>query len=366
MAGIKTRIYLRNDELSSWNESTVQLKNGEVALARLSGELSDKYEIRIGVGDKTWNQLSSSSLILPIENISGLSDAIENAINGLSIEPFDVGAGKTILSIGQVNGKIQVEATDISIAQSQVGGLSESLGAKLDKTEFSTLSNEIGLSSASSSNPVVTSSDISGITGAMHFKGVISKQGSESDLCAISAYYDDVLHADPVDGDMVIIQDTAFEYVYGNSIWHKLGDESTYVSKAEYNEQVGVLTTNDAFLSSNIDNKIFIDGQQAKSLCAIHISQDDFYQKVLAGEILSNELYIVSSENINAYGQYVQNVHEPTLSSDAATKNYVDSSISALAGNSLSGVSLNGQNFTVVDNVASLSIEEISCGNASA
>ena len=52
---ISTRLVLRNDDLSAWNSSTVVLLKGETALARLSGDLSDFYEVRIGTGDKTWS-----------------------------------------------------------------------------------------------------------------------------------------------------------------------------------------------------------------------------------------------------------------------------------------------------------------------
>ena len=87
----------------------------------------------------------------------------------------------------------------------------------------------------------------------------------------------------------------------------------------------------------------------------------------------------MSSDYINAYGEQVKNVAEPTVSSDAATKNYVDVAVAGaasdvtalsdkvgeLSANALTGVTLNGVDFTVASNVASLSIDVISCGNAS-
>ena len=53
--------------------------------------------------------------------------------------------------------------------------------------------------------------------------------------------------------------------------------------------------------------------------------------------MLSNELYVVSSDYINAYGEQVKNVAEPTLSNDAATKNYVDA-VNSSIGESLSSL----------------------------
>ena len=62
---------------------------------------------------------------------------------------------------------------------------------------------------------------------------------------------------------------------------------------------------------------IFIDGLSAQSLSAFHIDQEAFHEKVLLGQILSNELYIVSGDCINAYGQQVKNISAATDLSDA-------------------------------------------------
>lgn len=93
------------------------------------------------------------------------------------------------------------------------------------------------------------------------------------------------------------------------------------------------MISNDSVLSTAIDRKIFIDGLSVESLCAIHISQDDFYQKVALSldTIKDNELYIVSENYINAYGQQMKNLSAPTDLSDATTKEYVDQISSTLS-----------------------------------
>lgn len=58
---INTRIILKNDELSNWNESSLVLKPGEIALARRE---DGSYEMRIGQGDKTWSQLGNQNFML--------------------------------------------------------------------------------------------------------------------------------------------------------------------------------------------------------------------------------------------------------------------------------------------------------------
>ena len=67
---VNTRLVLRNDELSNWSNSTKQLLKGEVALAWLSGDL---YEIRVGTGDKTWNELGESNIKVLAKNVQGLT-----------------------------------------------------------------------------------------------------------------------------------------------------------------------------------------------------------------------------------------------------------------------------------------------------
>ena len=57
----------------------------------------------------------------------------------------------------------------------------------------------------------------------------------------------------------------------------------------------------------------------------VHISLDDYNSKLIGGEILSNELYVVSADYVETYGQQIKNVADPTDLSDAATKGYVDS-----------------------------------------
>ena len=70
MAVVNTRLVLRNDELSNWNVSTRELLKGEAAIAWLSGCV---YEIRIGVGGKTWNQLGESNVKVSAKNVQGLT-----------------------------------------------------------------------------------------------------------------------------------------------------------------------------------------------------------------------------------------------------------------------------------------------------
>lgn len=126
VTAMNTRIVLRNDMLSAWEGSNKKLLKGEMALARLSGELSDKFEVRIGVGNKTWNELSSSNFMIPAENVVGL----ENNLTSLqvkfyqedSLEKLPKGADVTNGSIGVVLETVTVAETDPEYAKLSADG----------------------------------------------------------------------------------------------------------------------------------------------------------------------------------------------------------------------------------------------------
>ena len=86
----------------------------------------------------------------------------------------------------------------------------------------------------------------------------------------------------------------------------------------------------DGNLSIDTSN-VYIDGKNTDlSICKM--SSSDYYQLVKEDRCLSNVLYVISSDIINAYGQQIKNVGLPELSSDAATKGYVDNVVQALSG----------------------------------
>lgn len=71
---VNTRLVLRNDQLSNWNASIKPLLKGEAALAQLSGDLSNYFQLRIGVdGTKTWKDLEPSNILIPVNNVNGLT-----------------------------------------------------------------------------------------------------------------------------------------------------------------------------------------------------------------------------------------------------------------------------------------------------
>ena len=221
---------------------------------------------------------------------------------------------------------------------------------------------------------------LAGLANAMHFRGVVTRgEGQNTDQAAIDAQI-----TNPIDGDVVVVTDSSKEYVYDgtNKKWIELGDETLYATNAKLTAEAEARAAADTFLSgkisvligtgdgsvskaladakayadgisttlsgdydkkiaaeakragdaekvlsSAVDNKVLIDGISATQLKVSHISDTEFHQKVVDGTLDKNEIYVVSSQNINAFDERITNVKAPELSSDAATKSYVDETV---------------------------------------
>ena len=86
----------------------------------------------------------------------------------------------------------------------------------------------------------------------------------------------------------------------------------------------------DGNLSIDTSN-VYVNGEKA-DLSVCNISDIDYSKLVVEGKCESNVLYVISSDNINAYGYQLKNLAAPTDLSDAATKEYVDIQLSSMHG----------------------------------
>ena len=109
---INTRIILRNDELSSWENSNLKLNSGEIALARRE---DGSYEMRIGKDNKTWNQLSGKNFMLSADQVIGL----EESISQLSTSHYEVGSLDELSSDSYNNGDTAVVKTTIAVGSDE-------------------------------------------------------------------------------------------------------------------------------------------------------------------------------------------------------------------------------------------------------
>ena len=76
-------------------------------------------------------------------------------------------------------------------------------------------------------------------------------------------------------------------------------------------------------LNEFVEKKICIDGQYS-DLSILRVNSDEYHELVVNNQINNETLYIISSENINAYGERIENVATPISASDASNKEYVD------------------------------------------
>ncbi len=121
-------------------------------------------------------------------------------------------------------------ATDVQAAIDEIkGGLGTAAAADVATTAIQEGSTDDDLVSAAQVSAFVAQ-EISSLEGAMHFRGVVTRQTGETDLEAIERTI-----TDPEPGDVVILSDNSKEYVYSNSTigWREIGDESAFVLRSQ-------------------------------------------------------------------------------------------------------------------------------------
>lgn len=94
--------------------------------------------------------------------------------------------------------------------------------------------------------------------------------------------------------------------------------------KLELPEENGTLATKGDIPDVSDFSSVSVDNVKA-DVNMVHISLNDYNEKLVGGEILSNELYVISADYVETYGQQIKNVADPTDLSDAVNKEYVDS-----------------------------------------
>ena len=244
---IKTRILLRNDTLANWTNSQLVLAKGEVAIATVGENLA---EVRVGTGSSTWS--TSLKLNVDASQVSGIVDLIRGTskqykvvANGeggnswklqeaaLSGDVWtDVAGSAWSVDFSEINNKITSLTADVNNISTDLAETKNTLNTVssdyLKASDFRSISADIGLDAASSTNKVATLSDIADLAGAMHFRGAVTPNEGETDLQALAR-----LITDPASGDVAIITSTSKEYVFNGTSWIELGDEVLYATKAE-------------------------------------------------------------------------------------------------------------------------------------
>lgn len=324
---LKTRILLRNDTLANWASSTLVLGKGELAIATgLDGNLA---EVRVGNGTTTWS--GAAKLAVDASQIAGIVELIEG-----TSKKYQIVAGETdnswklqeaALSGGtwtdvstfavdftSITDQITALTADVEALQTDLAGAKTALNTVssdyVKATDFAALSNEIGLSAASASNPVVTKNDIADLAGAMHFRGAVSDPSEITD---------------PAAGDIIIIPSTSKEYVYNGAEWIELGDEVLYATKAEVASVSAELTSDISSITADVD---YLSGQLDATNATLNTVSSD-YLKAADKTALETLVGTTSAETLVSANAYADSKFAGL--SDYYTKDEVDAISTALS-----------------------------------
>lgn len=192
-----------------------------------------------------------------------IDEAVEGAVAGLDATEFALASVAnnvvTIKGIKEENGVIEVgtdstknivleevaytgaaadvsysnttsglNATDVQSAIDEIkGGLGTAAAADKATTAIVESSTDNNLVSAAQVSAFVAQ-EIAGLEGAMHFRGVVTRQEGETDAQAIARAI-----SNPKAGDVVVMSDNAKEYIYESATigWKEVGDETEFVKK---------------------------------------------------------------------------------------------------------------------------------------
>lgn len=81
--------------------------------------------------------------------------------------------------------------------------------------------------------------------------------------------------------------------------------------------------------SESNSSNVYINGKK-NDLSVVQLPAEEYYKKLVDKQLDSSTLYVLSSDNVNAYGQAITNVGTPVEDDDAATKAYVDGKVAAI------------------------------------
>ena len=223
---LQTRIINKHGLLTAWETSTLQLKEGEIALAKVmvaqkDGTEAPTYVAKIGLEGKTFNEspmlfapasdvyewakapskpgYNASEIVRGTSNVDtdlaaveeavtilqglvgsnvSVADAIKTAIEALDVDEVSFGAGKVVKAIKQVDGKIVVESRDLAaediptLSIAKIDGLQAALDGKADKTSTEEAINAINSEIDTVINPAIEAAKKAGDDAQAYAEGV--------------------------------------------------------------------------------------------------------------------------------------------------------------------------------------------------
>ena len=197
-------------------------------------------------------------------------------------------------------------------------------------TKTSELTNDSDFTTTTELNKVKTATN--DLSNELKTKSSITIDGVKSDLSVVHISKDDyhelVINED-IDNSTLYIVSSDNLNAYGEKITNVLSgeDDTDATNVAQVKSYINDLKTdideNINILNEFVEKKVCIDGQYS-DLSILRINSDEYHELVVNNQINNETLYIISSENINAYGERIENVDTPISASDATNKEYVD------------------------------------------
>ena len=348
---VNTRLVLRNDQLSNWNASTKPLLKGEAALAQLSGDLSNYFQLRIGVdGTKTWKDLEPSNILIPINNVDGLTYSkyelrkvssegaypIQYKLFGLKNKVLGgaeewIAVSDTAIEIPEVdftevNAKIDYISGEVStIVKTTIPAVKTELSNVLSTytdTQITSLSTDLTGQIATAKSEAITAAAADATTKANQaladaktYANQISSDLSSDYESKIKAIKDEIAdgihfigHVDAINdeggsytsgeattkaknGDLVILNSA--EYIWSETAgkWELFGDEGNFATKT-YVDDAASTAKNQAIEATKNTVAIYTDKTVAEFIAGKNIGDIAINKKTITGDKKEYTAYV--------------------------------------------------------------------------
>lgn len=353
--------------LSNYISGQIQDTDTVYRIQEGTGTDANKYFLQSkakSANDSTFSTVSTIDLTSITSDIAQLqsdltnldvSSQIDTKINALDVNNITgFGAGKTLATLTETDGKIAATFQNISITRSQISDAGTAAGATVATTAISDNDTSTDLTTKSQVATYVASK-VAGLTGAMHFIGISTT--SITDGGTQNPTINNAVVSTKNAGDVVLYNNgtnIAQEFVWTGSAWELLGDEGSYVVK-------GSIVKSD--LSSALQTEI--DGKLNSTTAA------STYVAQVSGKGLSTEDYTTAEKTKLsgiATGAQVNTIEKIQVPNG---NNYRDLTITANKEVRLANIAETGSIYdvteknTVTESSTSITYLVFNCGDAS-
>lgn len=127
--------------------------------------------------------------------------------------------------------------------------------------------------------------------------------------------------------DVYVIQDlsgTLQKTVLSADLDAKFNSLSTYSNISNQLSNDGYATN--AWVNENKSKVTIGNNESPANLSVYKVTAEEYAERIAEGDILSNELYVIDDDYINAFGMQLKNLHNGSDPTDAVTKQQLDQS----------------------------------------